>query len=140
MLLIGDDWHHKVEVDQWVLHCITKEIIKEETLKILDHVLLVQTWIVGKKITFADIYVFSILRKINIAEFQNIYSNLTRWFKFIESQPAVQNALLLIEEHKVTVANPRRCLPQQGKFADLPGAKPGKVKSYITYLHTSKSI
>lgn len=127
MLLTGGTCcHERTQIDHWMLLSLSNTIT-EDYLKHLDIILVTCTWLVTKKMTLADIFVFSSLQKTDIAQ----YHNIIRWFKFIHSLPVVKEALILIIEQQAPFfSNPMKRLQYQGKFTDLPDAEWGKVKSY----------
>ncbi len=58
--------------------------------------------------------------------------NVKRWYKFIESQPKIKEAVKsLPEEAKASRSSPSHQAgagrKEEGKFVDLPGAEEGKV-------------
>lgn len=126
MLLTGGICcHEKTQIDHWILISLSNTTTKDYLVH-LNTILATCTWLVAKKMTLADIFVFSNLQKIDIAEFHSI----VRWFKLMQSLPAVKEALSLIKENQLVQIIPMRRLQYQGKFVDLPGAEQGKVKSY----------
>ncbi|OAD62174.1 Bifunctional glutamate/proline--tRNA ligase [Eufriesea mexicana] len=132
----------KTEVDHWLSFAIGplgSYPLKEDALCYLDNVLMTNTWLVAKKLTLADIYIFCILlNKKFLAKFEKQYINISRWYKQILSLPAVTEVLLSIKKNvKLSSPNNIQCekvinkqigqRKQEGKFIDLPGAEIGKV-------------
>ncbi|XP_017877336.1 bifunctional glutamate/proline--tRNA ligase [Ceratina calcarata] len=132
----------KTEVDHWlsfIIGPLASRSLKEDALHYLDRTLMTTTWLVSKKLTIADIHVFSaLLDKEFLPKFGKQFVNISRWYKQIMSLPAVAEALLSIKKNaKLSSCNnvqpekivnkqtgPRK---QEGKFIELPGAEMGKV-------------
>lgn len=122
----------------------------EQDPKLLDYVdkmLITQTWIVGTRLTLADIHVFSALRDQEyIKLYEKDYCNLTRWYKHVQSLPVVNNVISMIAKNyspslkpnnknlqgEKSVGKQTKTMKQEGKFIDLPGAEMGKVNSRST--------
>ncbi|XP_077269667.1 uncharacterized protein LOC143901332 isoform X2 [Temnothorax americanus] len=109
---------------------------KNELLNYLNNVLLVRTWLVGNRLTLADIHVFSVLHNKEYMKLhESDYCNVTRWYKNMRSLPVVSNAISMIAKNcpppskskEKCAAKQIKTRKQEGKFIDLPGAEMGKV-------------
>ncbi|CAK9815538.1 Bifunctional glutamate/proline--tRNA ligase [Anthophora quadrimaculata] len=132
----------KTEVDHWLSFTIGPlkyGPLKNDELSYLNDILMTTTWLVSKKLTLADIYVFStLLEKEFLAKFEKQYVNISRWYKQMLSLPTVTEVLLSVKKnakpplHKNVQAEKAASKQggqrkQEGKFIDLPGAEMGKV-------------
>ena len=118
-----------------------------ESLEYLDRMLMPKTWLVAKRLTIADICVFSCLSEEEGIISDGKYPNIARWYKQILSLPAAASALDFISKNKtapVGKMNKAKGKPtekeskgaqsttnakkEQGKFIELPGAEMGKVR------------
>ncbi|KOC60945.1 Bifunctional glutamate/proline--tRNA ligase [Habropoda laboriosa] len=132
----------KTEVDHWLSFTIGplgSFPLKEDALRYLDDILMTTTWLVSKKLTLADIHVFStLLEKEFLAKFEKQFVNISRWYKQMLSLPTVTEVLLSIKKNAKlllhTYVQPEKAAnkqagqrKQEGKFIDLPGAEMGKV-------------
>ncbi|CAK9797250.1 Bifunctional glutamate/proline--tRNA ligase [Anthophora plagiata] len=132
----------KTEVDHWLSFTIGPlkyGPLKDDELNYLNDILMTTTWLVSKKLTLADIYVFStLLEKEFLAKFEKQYVNISRWYKQMFSLPTVTEVLLSVKKnakpplHKNVQAEKAASKQggqrkQEGKFIDLPGAEMGKV-------------
>lgn len=99
------------------------------------------TWLVSKKLTLADIHVFSaLLDKQYLAKFDKQFVNISRWYKQMLSLPAVTVASLSIQKNaksqpcsdaqaEKVVNKQAGQRKQEGKFIELPGAEMNKVSN-----------
>ncbi|KAL2712821.1 bifunctional glutamate/proline--tRNA ligase [Vespula squamosa] len=131
----------RTQVDHWLSFAIgplSQSPVKNETLSYLNKILMTNTWLVNKKLTAADISVFSVLLNLLYLEkYEKLYPCVTRWYKQMLSLPAVIQALSSIKDNKITIENIIQvdeamnkkigARKQEGKFIDLPGAEMGKV-------------
>lgn len=136
----------RTEVDHWLSFAIgplrgTQSI--NESFEYLDRMLMPRTWLVAKRLTIADICVFSALSHEGELVLDDKYSHIARWYKHILSLPATQSAMASVLKNRKTCAkvNKPRGKPteketkgqqnsvrkQEGKFIELPGAEMGKV-------------
>lgn len=146
-VFLGDTCPHKrTEIDHWISYAmiLQNKEKNDDLLNYLNNVLIVRTWLVGNRLTLADIHVFSVLYDQEYIKLQEKdYCNITRWYKHMQSLPVISNAISMIEknyspkpkdinlrEEKSTKQAKTR--KQEGKFIDLPGAEMGKVKSCST--------
>ena len=124
----------RTQVDHWLSYAekpYNKINTVEESLKYFNKILAPRTWLVGHRMTIADICLFARIHNeqdINDS-FLLKYPNLTRWYKQILSLPEVKK--VLNEAPKVQKKMEPSKIPksskEQGKFVDLPGAEMGKV-------------
>ena len=79
--LLGTSAVQQVEVNQWLT--LSQSALGVEQLQAVNAILLTKTFLVGFTVTLADFAVFAAIsnHKMNIAEF----SNLSRWFRHIQS-------------------------------------------------------
>lgn len=156
----------KTAVDHWILFAIEKladtSNIKDELYHIdaINRALFDCTFLVNKRLTLADVYIFSALLNKQFIKHhvKRNYVNLTRWYKHMESLHFVKNALSIMSENSKTNFQTKDVTPekekhvdaksveaksetkqaktrkQEGKFVDLPGAEMGKVKSHNTIM------
>ncbi|XP_077280024.1 glutamyl-prolyl-tRNA synthetase [Temnothorax americanus] len=137
--LYGDTCPHKrTEVDHWISCAMASQNKeKNDLLNFMNDVLLVRTWLVGNRLTLADIHVFSVLHNeeyIKLHE-SDKYCNVTRWYKHMQSLPVVSNSISMIAKNCPPSSKPKeksapkqtKTRKQEGKFIDLPGAEMGKV-------------
>ncbi|KAG7207935.1 hypothetical protein KM043_009523 [Ampulex compressa] len=137
----------RTEVDHWLSFAIgslASSPLNNDVLSYLDGVLMTSTWLVAKKITLADIHVFSaLLSKEFLEKFGEKYCNITRWYKQLLSMPIVTEVLASIKnricqsndkqaektKEQMEKANNKQVegRKQEGKYVDLPGAEMGKV-------------
>jgi len=137
--------YERTEIDHWISCAIVlqNKQISKELLNYLNDVLITRTWLVAKRLTLADIHMFCVLYCHEyIKLYANDYCNITRWYKHMESLPAVNNALSMIAKNCPPSSKPQdinrqeqksavkqtKTRKQEGKFIDLPGAEMGKVK------------
>lgn len=130
-------------VDHWLTFNQSFGLDVKASLLYLDKMLEPVTFLVGSKVTIADLAIFDTLQ-----QFAKVHKlkerNIRRWAEFIITEPPVQYA---IEVNKTSIfieTNPRPAAPaqprpaapakpkpverkQEGKFVDLPGAEMGKV-------------
>ena len=144
----GDSALERTEVDSWLSFAIgplraTQSL--NDCLEYLDRKLMLKTWLVAKRITIADICVFSSLYEEEGLISGEKYSNIARWYKQIVALPAAKAALESVSNNKTAPATkmskPRgkpaeketkgaqgsNTRKQEGKFIELPGAEMGKV-------------
>lgn len=104
------DNHILPAVSGWVIPCITKHVpnnvkagmktSKEDLLSSLtklNNILLTKTYLVGERISLADIAIFTALiplyEHLFDSQYRIQYKNLTRWFFTILNQPQVTSIL-----------------------------------------------
>ncbi|XP_077269800.1 uncharacterized protein LOC143901394 isoform X1 [Temnothorax americanus] len=129
--------HKRTEIDHWIsCAMVLQNKEKNELLNYLNNVLLVRTWLVGNRLTLADIHVFSVLHNKEYMKLhESDYCNVTRWYKHMRSLPVVSNAISMIAKNCLPPSKPKeksaakqtKTRKQEGKFSDLPGAEMGKV-------------
>lgn len=134
--------------------CQNKEK-NDDLLNYLNNVLIVRTWLVGNKLTLADIHIFSVLHDQEYIKLhEKDYCNITRWYKHMQSLPVISNVISMIAKNcppasKVKNANLQeeksaakqtRTRKQEGKFIDLPGAEMGKVSKIMQYKEKQISL
>ncbi|XP_077269666.1 uncharacterized protein LOC143901332 isoform X1 [Temnothorax americanus] len=129
--------HKRTEIDHWIsCAMVLQNKEKNELLNYLNNVLLVRTWLVGNRLTLADIHVFSVLHNKEYMKLhESDYCNVTRWYKNMRSLPVVSNAISMIAKNcpppskskEKCAAKQIKTRKQEGKFIDLPGAEMGKV-------------
>ncbi|XP_011306200.1 bifunctional glutamate/proline--tRNA ligase [Fopius arisanus] len=139
----GDNNIDRTQVDSWISFAVGPlSVVKSwpTSIEFLDKALVTKTWLVSKRLTLADIFVFSTLRGLfyTPAHFQN-YCNVNRWFNEMSSLPSVQKYSSLLKKPSQAVsasskiAKASKEIPspegrkQEGKFIELPGAEEGKV-------------
>ncbi|KAL0114050.1 hypothetical protein PUN28_011398 [Cardiocondyla obscurior] len=142
--------HQRTEIDHWMSYALILQTKQGDNtlLDYLNNMLIVRTWLVGNRLTLADIHVFTVLHD---TEYLKQHSEdryvITRWYKHVESLPVVKNALSMIanncplskslypskpkdtnllQEEKSAIKQ-TKTRKQEGKFIDLPGAEMGKV-------------
>jgi len=121
--LIGKDAYNKKNVD-------AAQADTEKLAGILDKHLLSKTFLVGERITAADLFVASIVRRgyefVFGAEFRNKYPNLTRWYTLIANFPsfkAVAGEPEFIAE-AVKYTPPKKEKPAPAPKAEKPAPAP----------------
>ncbi|TGZ49279.1 Uncharacterized protein DBV15_03110 [Temnothorax longispinosus] len=129
--------HKRTGIDHWIsCAMVLQNKEKNDVLNYLNNVLLVQTWLVGNRLTLADIHVFSVLHNHEYIKLhESDYCNVTRWYKHMQSLPVVSNAISMIAKNCPPLSKPKeksaakqtKTRKQEGKFIDLPGAEIGKV-------------
>lgn len=141
-------------MDHWLSFSIgplKSQRVMSDSLLYLDNILKPKTWLVSKRLTLADIYVFSALMDHRPLESDGKYCNISRWYKQMLALPAVQKALAVVPKNRVagsakaTKSSGRQegkdakrpCSTgnrkQEGTFVELPGAEMGKVWSLKNY-------
>lgn len=138
----------RTEVDHWLSFAIGPLKCSKsftEALDYLERSLVLKTWLVAKRLTIADLSVFSVLHSLSSwKENGETYPNVTRWYKQVVSLPATKTSLAVVETNakpaveksdkasKMTKAPKSGSVrKEEGKFIDLPGAEIGKV-SYLS--------
>jgi elongation factor 1-gamma len=98
----------------------------ENQLSILDGILLTRTFLVGERITLADVAVFAtlieVVKKLLDKESRAPYTNLIRWFDTILNQPQVQSALQKASYEFSYCETPIKFDP--AKLKEIQGAQP----------------
>lgn len=134
----GDSCLEKSQVDSWISFAngqLANKELTENALVFLNKTLSTITYLVGKRLTLADIYVFSKIYKMEINE---KYDNIKRWSKQISLLPEVKKYTGSSPTNKNNNNNQQTKKPavtkkegsgkkEQGQFIDLPGAEMGKV-------------
>ncbi|XP_012532883.1 bifunctional glutamate/proline--tRNA ligase [Monomorium pharaonis] len=120
----------RTEIDNWISGSLVLKNTEENLgyLKFLNDVLITRTWLVGKKLSLADIHMFcSIYRQGYIKLCEKDYCNITRWYKHIESLDAVKNAISMMVKNcpspslsQKAERSQNKTRKQEGKFIDLP--------------------
>ncbi|RHZ82847.1 hypothetical protein Glove_103g55 [Diversispora epigaea] len=93
----------------------------KKSLNVLEKILLKKTYLVGERITLADITVATALylpfKLVLDAEFRKDYKNLTRWYITLINQPAFKKILpdLTLAEVAVTYTPPKKEKKEQPK-------------------------
>lgn len=146
LLLLGDTCPHKrTEIDHWISYAIIlpSQEKNDNLLDYLNKVLIARTWLVGNRLTLADIHVFSVLyNQEYIKLHEKNYCNITRWYKHMQSLPVISNSISMLAnnylpsskskntnlQEEKSAAKQTKTRKQEGKFIDLPGAEMGKVK------------
>ncbi|KAF7994135.1 hypothetical protein HCN44_011404 [Aphidius gifuensis] len=68
-----------------------------DTIKVLDNILLNQTYFVGEKMTLADVAIFTTMLTIYEQSFDSFdkkkYTNLSRWFMTLVNQPEIKTII-----------------------------------------------
>ncbi|XP_029173577.1 bifunctional glutamate/proline--tRNA ligase [Nylanderia fulva] len=142
----GTSLHERTEVDHWMSYSMQKFTdvsTTENKLNYINNILITRTWLVNKRLTLADVYLFCFLRNQEyIKHYGKAYTNITRWYKHMQSLPAFKNALHIVKDiENSTSSEAKNTMPekeksvvkqtnmkkQEGKFIDLPGAEMGKV-------------
>ncbi|EFN80646.1 Bifunctional aminoacyl-tRNA synthetase [Harpegnathos saltator] len=127
----GDQAQERTEVDHWISFSVgqlSADILDTSSFEYLDCILQTRTWLVAKRITLADIYVFCIiLNRDLIKTYGGKYRNITRWYEQISMHEGVLIGLHQVELNSTAPAKSISARKQEGKFIDLPGAKMGKV-------------
>ncbi|XP_063973582.1 bifunctional glutamate/proline--tRNA ligase [Diachasmimorpha longicaudata] len=134
----GENALDRTQVDSWItfsLSCLSSPESRDSSLDYLDKALVTRTWLVSKRLTLADIFIFSTLRTQSYTPASSpTHCNINRWFKEMSSLPSVQKYSSLLKTgspKSIKVASnetPRvEGRKQEGKFIDLPGAEEGKV-------------
>lgn len=138
----GNSISERTQIDQWLTFslCITGNL--KESLDKLQTSLTSITYLVGNRLTIADLAVFNELYGVyDVAEKKGIPIHVQRWYNLIRGQQCVENVLANLpadvkklqqqklsngtaEANVVTSSGDRK---QEGKFVDLPGAEMGKV-------------
>lgn len=122
----------RTEVDHWISFSIgqlSPDVLNSSSLEYLDGILQTQTWLVSKKITLADIYVFcALLNRDFVKMYGRKYRNISRWFEQTSMHENVRAGLHQVEANSVAPIKPVNVRKQEGKFIDLPGAEMRKVK------------
>lgn len=148
--LYGNDAIEMTEVDHWLTFALGPLTAKYDffnAIQVLDRALAPVTYLANKRLSIADFIVFATLyaskQYEDLVLKKAIPVNLQRWFNFINSQEAVENALNSLTPEQKAALNPlkknsRQSLEksvnitaggraQEGKFVELPGAEMGKV-------------
>lgn len=154
-ILGNDDPLDRTEVDHWLSFAIGPLRGAQsltESLDYLDRILMPRTWLAAKRLTIADICVFSALSTEGELVSDEKYPNITRWYKQINSLPATKSAMEMVLKNRKTtdkkVSKPRgkqvdkenkgqqnsNARKQEGKFIELPGAEMGKVIAFFFLL------
>lgn len=136
----------RTEVDHWISFSIgqlSADVLDSSSFEYLDRILQTQTWLVAKRITLADVYVFcALLNRDFVTMYDGKYRNITRWYEQTSKHESVLAGLRQVELNSVAPVKPNvsntNVRKQEGKFIDLPGAEMGKVKlqdkMYLIYL------
>lgn len=157
----GNDIVDRTEVDHWLSFAIgplkSKKSIND-ALSYLDNILKLKTWLVSKRLTLADIYVFASLVDHRPLETDGKYCNINRWYKQMLALPSAQKVLGSIPKNRIAGSSKatksagrqegtdakRPCgtgnRKQEGKFIELPGAEMGKVCEEIPRFIASFAI
>jgi len=95
----------------------------ERCLKALDDYLLSRTYLVGEKVTLADITVFAVLtdlyKNLLDAESRKAFTNLNRWFDTILNQAQVKGAVTKYKYNFTYCTNPVKF--DNAKFKEVSG-------------------
>lgn len=122
----------RTEVDHWISFSIgplSLDVLDSSNLVYLDHILKTRTWLVSKRITLADVYVFcALLNKDFVKMYGKRYRSTTRWFEQMSVHESVHAGLHQFKSKSVAFIKPVNMRKQEGKFVELPGAEMGKVK------------
>ncbi|KAK0088690.1 hypothetical protein PV325_010958 [Microctonus aethiopoides] len=131
----GQNILERTEIDSWISLCLGQLKNEEKIENALEHLensLTMRTYLVGGKLSLADIFIYSTLSLNDILTFKNQQlPNTNRWYKLIQSLPSIKKISKMgkstkskEKEVKKTSTNIRK---QEGKFVDLPNAEMGKV-------------
>lgn len=130
----GDDCLLKTQVDTWINFAngpLSNEQSREKSLDYLNSILSTKTYLVDKKLTLGDIYVFSKIHNIKIDDKNNCH--ISRWYKQMLAIPAVKkysmnnSQIKCKKQDKNITKQDSTGRKQEGQFIDLPGAKMGQV-------------
>lgn len=142
------------KVDHWISFAHIQQVNKG-FLTTLDSALKLGTFIVGHSLTAADLILWGVIEGCNfyfitMYNWQDLcifiglvknhaqFTNITRWYEYINSLPLVQKAVCeMLKEVKHEILSSATIKPgdngrsvprkDEGKFIDLPGAKDGEV-------------
>ncbi|KAF5270207.1 hypothetical protein FQA39_LY08421 [Lamprigera yunnana] len=132
--LYGSNALEKTEVDSWLtfaLGLLTSKHNFMQSILNINNVLAPLTYLVGKRLTIADIVVFAALY-VN-KQWQGLISkkeappNLLRWYNFLKAQNFIKQALDMLPQEAKNALRPTSKAQEGGKFVELPGAEMGKV-------------
>ncbi|XP_076817359.1 bifunctional glutamate/proline--tRNA ligase-like [Clavelina lepadiformis] len=150
--LTGDSPIIKTEVDHWISFATSSELQRQNgdeftlSLKALDSVLALRTFLVGNSITLADVVVWATLRGCNrwlnsLNSGNKDHGHVKRWYNFLTCQPEFQSIEKnLSKKQSKDTNNSSNKMKDEGKFVELPGAEEGKVVTRFPpeasgYLH-----
>lgn len=129
--LYGTNVFEQTQIDNWLSIALIFGTDVNENVKYLQKSLASITYLVGNKLTIADLAVFVEINKHLASLKPNVPNHVQRWFDLINSQKCVVTTLALEQVassskllNAKTTTGERK---QEGKFVDLPGAEMGKV-------------
>lgn len=127
----------RTQVDHWLSLALTFSLDADKNLQYLQKCLGSITYLVGNKLSLADLAIFNEIYKIISGNKQRILPNhVMRWYDLIRAQECIENVLkslpndvnLAKSSASTTVKTEKSGQrKQEGKFVDLPGAEMGKV-------------
>lgn len=132
--LYGSTPIEQTQVDHWLTFSLTFKLDIVANVEYLQKCLGPITFLVGNKLTIADLAVFDEVFKVyDQLKLKSVPNHLQRWFDLIKAQACIIKALALLPNRpksapktaeKKANSGERK---QEGKFVDLPGAEMGKV-------------
>lgn len=114
----------------------------ERCLKTLNDYLLPKTFLVGEKVTLADITVFAVLtdlyKNLLDADSRKPFANLNRWFDTILNQEKVKGAITKYKYNFSYCTTPVKF--DNAKYKEITGGINGSLKSktLTNHLHLSR--
>lgn len=128
----------RTQVDHWLSLALTFSSDVDENIQYLQKCLASITYLVGNRLSLADLAIFNEIYKIMSGSKQRILPNhVMRWYNLIRAQECIDNVLNSlpndVKELKSTAGTTAAKTEksgqrkQEGKFVDLPGAEMGKV-------------
>ncbi|EME30810.1 glutamyl-tRNA synthetase [Galdieria sulphuraria] len=130
--LLGTDGEDGKKVQLWLQKLLSLTLVDQEFLSILNQHLLFRSFLVGYRVTLADVMVFSVLHyQHSLETLENSkYRFLSRWASYIRQLPPVTSALKNVADFDFQGwSDVMRLVGSRAnfEFLELPNAEYGKV-------------